>query len=153
MSARDISTYENSYEDRDLIEELARRKAELEFEVLRARHRVAANSVWSSTMAFSLSLIALLLSLGLAVWPYLHLNRLNIPAVISYVCAFGVLCFSYFAYSTYQTLMMTLEYNRSVRVSAEDGHHLVEKGNILLHQALQEPSVVKRPHRELPIEG
>jgi len=142
MSSRDLSIYDQSYDD-EVLARLAGRVEELEFELTRARHRVRITPIAPLAVAFGFELITFLLSLTITVWPYLHVSGPQVPTVISYVSAFVVLCFAYFAYSTYQTLNLRLEYNRAVRMTANDGEFVLSRARDVMKRAEEESSLEK----------
>ena len=113
----------------DLFVLLIKRADALEGSVRRAERKLKDKIAFRADLGLALVVVGLILTLALAISPYLGLAHLDVPQIISYVSAFAVLLFVYLLYVAYGNAATAHELQRATR-------HAHEDGSVVLSQAL-----------------
>ncbi len=130
----------NDPKDENLFVALVKRADGLESSVRRAERRLKDNLAFRADLALALAVSGLVLTLALAVAPYLNLPYAPVPQVISYVSAFAVLLFVYLAYVAFGSAVAAHELRRATRYAFEDGSSALTRALCTLEVARKEES-------------
>jgi hypothetical protein len=136
-------------DDQNLLLRLKANVSGLELKLQSSKATISEIPVFTSSLAFVASLLALLLTLFLAMAPYLHLSstgdergaRITIPLVISYVSAFAVLFFAYLTHVAFRSMLNKRDAKRVAQRAIRDAEFAVKWANQTLNTVNEEKPV------------